>query len=83
MAKYDPLEMYLLCLPASQSEITLPFDQVEQIIEGKLPRSAYAHRAWWSNDSGGTHSHARAWMDVGWKVDTVDQREHWVRFVRR
>ena len=83
MAKYDPLEMYLLCLSGSQNEITLSFGQVENIIEDLLPPSAYAHRAWWSNDKAGQHVNARAWLDIGWKVDQVNQTEHWVRFTRQ
>jgi len=83
MSKYDPLEMHLLCLPENQNEITLSFKQVENIIEDGLPKSAYEHRAWWSNELGGRHANAHVWMDVGWKVDTVDQREYWVHFVRK
>lgn len=83
MAKYDPLEMHLLCLPASQGEITLSFDQVEAIIAAKLPASAYMRPAWWGNEKSGKRLVTRAWRDVGWVVDEVSQGEHWVRFVRR
>ena len=82
MAKYDPLKEYLLSLPENKNEITLSFEQVEKIIEGKMPYSAYEHRAWWSNEQNGVHVSAHAWMDAGWRVDFVNQREHWVRFVR-
>jgi len=83
MAKYDPLEMHLLCLPASQTAITLSFEQVESIIAGGLPKSAYVQRAWWSNARARRRTRTRAWRDVGWVVEAVDQGERWVRFGRQ
>ena len=83
MAKYDPLKEYLLSLPKDKYEITLSFEQVEKIIEEEMPHSAYVHRAWWSNEENGVHVVAHAWMDAGWRVDPVNQKEHWVRFVRK
>ncbi len=35
--KYTPLENYLLNLPARQNEITLDFDQIEEILNSNLP----------------------------------------------
>ena len=81
MAKYDPLKEFLD--NNSGNDITLSFEQVKGIINGELPYSAYNHRAWWSNEVKGSHGHAQAWMDAGWKVDQVDQSAHWVRFVRK
>ena len=83
MAKYDPLEMHLLCLPADQSELTLSFDEVESIIADGLPRSAYLQRDWWSKARARRRTKSRAWRDVGWLVQEVDQGECWVRFVRQ
>ena len=81
--KYDPLEKYLRSLPVSQEELTLSFEAIEQILNDRLPPSAYEHRAWWGNQKQGTHVEAIAWMDAGWMVDTVDFKEKWVRFVRQ
>ena len=81
--KYDPLEKYLRALPVSQEELTLSFEAIEQILNDRLPPSAYEHRAWWGNQKQGTHVEAIAWMDAGWMVDTVDFKEKWVRFVRQ
>jgi len=47
--KYTPLERYLRALPPSQREDTLPFAQIERILNDELPPSAYNHQAWWSN----------------------------------
>ncbi len=82
MAKYDPLKEYLSSLPPKQNDVTLTFEQLERIIYAKLPHSAFVHRAWWSNERNGVHVSAHAWMGAGWMVETVNQRENWVRFVR-
>jgi hypothetical protein len=80
MAKYGPLNEYLQ--NSSEKEITLSFNQVEKIIGDKLPPSAKKHQAWWANEAEGQHVHAHAWMDAGWKVESVNRTEHWVRFIR-
>jgi hypothetical protein len=80
--KYTPLEVYLQGLPASQREITLSFEQIERILKAKLPPSAYQYQAWWANQKTGSHVEAYAWMDAGWKVETVNFSNKWVRFVR-
>jgi hypothetical protein len=83
IGKYIPLEKYLRSLPASQEEVTLSFDIIEQVLSDSLPPSAHEHRAWWGNQKQGTHVEAIAWMDAGWLVDTVDLKEKWVKFVRQ
>jgi hypothetical protein len=80
--KYTPLEQYLTTLPANQRDATLSFGQIERLINDKLPASASKHRAWWSNEKNGVHVSAHAWMDAGWKVDTVNFNQKWVRFLR-
>ena len=80
--KYAPLKNYLRDLPASQREVTLSFEQTERIINDKLPPSAYGYQAWWDHEKEGNHVNARAWANAGWKVDTVNFSEKWVRLVR-
>jgi len=80
--KYTPLEHYLTALPAIQRDVTLSFEQIERILNDKLPPSAYNHRAWWANEREGQHVHAHAWLDAGWKVNTVNFNQKWVRFLR-
>lgn len=75
VGKYTPLEQYLLDLPASQKEVTLSFEQIERILNDKLPPSAYQYQAWWANQRKGSHVEAFAWMDAGWLVDTVNFTE--------
>jgi hypothetical protein len=80
--KYRPLEHYLRDLPANQREVTLSFEQIERILNDKLPPSAYQYQAWWANQRTGTHVEAYAWMNAGWKVETVNLSEKWVRLIR-
>jgi hypothetical protein len=81
--KYTPLQHYIKALPQNKRDITLSYVQIERILNDKLPLSATQHRPWWSNEIEGSHVQARAWLDAGWKVDTVDSRQKWVRFIRQ
>lgn len=69
MPKYEPLTRYLISQPGQEHALT--FAQVEAIIVGRLPPSAYKHRAWWSNNSLG-HVMAQAWVNAGWETSNVD-----------
>jgi hypothetical protein len=80
--KYSLLHNYLANLPTGQRDVTLSFEQIERVINDKLPASAFQYRPWWGNEQNGTHSHAHAWMSAGWKVDTVNLSQKWVRFLR-
>ena len=62
--KYYPLKKHL-----SQATITLSFDEIEKILDDKLPESAYQYREWWQ-DKG--HSHSYAWLEAGWSFKSVD-----------
>lgn len=80
--KYTPLENYLRELPVAQKEITLSFEQIEIIINDELPPSAHEYLAWWANEKEGNHVNARAWANVGWKVESVEFKKKQVRLVR-
>ena len=80
--RYGPLGIYLRNLPVSQNEVTLSFDQIEDIIDADLPASARDHyHQWWSNQSRG--SRALHWHAAGFKVDGVDIDREQVTFARR
>lgn len=81
-SKYTPLENYLRGLPATQKEVALSFEQIERIINAKLPASAYKYQAWWANEKEGNHVNARAWANAGWKVENVDFNRKLARLVR-
>ena len=80
--KYTPLENYLRELPKGQREVTLGFDQVEKILNSKLPASAYEDRRWWDHETEGNHVNRRAWFNAGWQVDQVNFKEQRVKLVR-
>ena len=81
-SKYTPLENFLRDLPATQKEVTLAFEQIERILNAKLPSSAYEDRRWWDNEKEGNHVNARAWANAGWKVESLDVNKKWVKLIR-
>ena len=80
--KYTPLENYLRDLPESRMEITLGFEQVERILNDKLPSSAYEDQRWWLHETEGNHVNRRAWSQAGWKIEGLDVNRKWVKLIR-
>lgn len=80
--KYTPLEKYLRNLPAAQSEVTLGFDQIEGILNGKLPASAYEDHRWWQYKTEGNHRNTRSWANAGWEIQSLDVLAKQVKFFR-
>ncbi len=78
--KYSPLGRYLARRQRSISYATLSFAEIERIIEGNLPSSAFEHRHWWSNAA--SRSQAQAWLNVGWMVHDVNLDDKTVIFKR-
>jgi hypothetical protein len=78
MARYDPLMRYLVGLDLD--EVSLSFAEVESILGRRLPPSAREHQAWWANTD--SHSHARAWLQAGWRTERLDRGGERVAFVR-
>jgi cell division protein FtsZ len=64
--------------------VTFSFEQLNAELERAgaepLAASAYRHRAWWANTD--THTHASAWMEMGWRVEVVDLDRRTVAFSR-
>lgn len=79
MSKYEPLPQFLTSRELLR--VRLGFAEIEKILGFKLPKSAYAYEAWWSNNETG-HSHARAWLSVGWRTEDVDIAGRKVTFAR-
>jgi hypothetical protein len=80
--KYTPLENYLRDLPDSQSEVSLSFQQIESILNSKLPSSAYEDRRWWDHETEGNHLKTRAWANAGWKIASLDVKQKRVKLIR-
>jgi hypothetical protein len=79
MSKYEPLPQFLASERAANKRMS--FAEIERILGFKLPKSAYSHEAWWSNNATG-HSHARTWLEAGWRTEDVDLAERKVTFQR-
>lgn len=80
MSKYSPLRDHLASYPEDRHELLMTFEQIEDLV-GKLPRSAYVHRAWWANTTD-ARVEARAWRSAGWHVKSIDQKMREVVFAR-
>ena len=76
------LENYLRVLSKNRSTVTLTFEQVEVILNAKLPSSAYEDRRWWEHEKEGNHVNKRSWVNAGWKIESLDVNQKRVKFVR-
>ena len=71
MGKYDRLFEYLC--RADDGRLEMTFSDIERLV-GPLPASASAQPAWWANEAeGGRHAQARAWLNAGREVESVDR----------
>ena len=78
-SRYAPLAIWLQGQDTNQ--VSLGFEDIENIIQDKLPPSARNHRHWWANDSVG-HVQSRQWLDAGWSVSNVNMNREKVTFSR-
>jgi len=79
-SRYAPLSIWLQGqVKEGHEKISLTFEQIERIIDDKLPLSAKQHRNWWANDSVG-HTQSQQWLDVDWRVSSVNIAEEKVIF---
>jgi len=72
--RYARLREFLANQPEEREIVTLKFREIEEIIGGKLPASAYKHRAWWANDSL-NHVQSREWLNAGWRASVTISNE--------
>ncbi len=77
--KYLPLENFLK--HQIGGEVRMTFAEIEEVLGGKLPRSAYIHRPWWANEAMG-HIHAKAWLAAGFRTAQVDMEGQTLVFSR-
>ncbi|MEZ7171779.1 hypothetical protein [Sporosarcina sp. OR05] len=70
MAKGDSyIGLKKLLVNSREKKVVFSFQEIEEIIGRKLPKSAYKHTAWWSNNY--DHSQAIAWIDAGYETYDV------------
>lgn len=77
MSKYAPLTGYLSS--SGMDYILMTFEEVEDVIGDKLPRSAFQYRPWWSNNPS-NHVNAYSWLRAGYKTADVDMAERKLAF---
>jgi CBS domain-containing protein len=77
---YAGLAIFLTAQPPDVDARTLSFEEIERVIDYKLPKSASVHRAWWANDP--HHVQAAQWLDVGWRAQAINMTDERVTFVR-
>jgi hypothetical protein len=69
MSKYDVLGQFLKGQPTH--EVPVSFGEIERVIGEKLPRSAYVHRPWWSNNPSNS-AMTKVWLEAGFRTERVD-----------
>jgi hypothetical protein len=62
--KYEALMKHFENLKVNN--LTLTYEEIENIIGFKLPKSAYQYNAYWRESK--THTITRAWIENGWKI---------------
>ncbi|MEO8603413.1 MAG: hypothetical protein ABI629_12625 [bacterium] len=71
MKKYLPIEEFLANQKAS--EVPMTFQEIEAVLRTNLPRAAFHHRAWWSNNASNS-SMTSAWRRAGFKSAEVNMQ---------
>jgi CBS domain-containing protein len=69
--KYGGMQAWLSEHSIGVNYLSLSFEHIETILGDKLPEFASIHQAWWGNDAQ-THPQARAWLQAGFLVESVD-----------
>lgn len=69
MSKYNALGDFLRGQTAQ--EVPVSFREIERVIRGKLPKSAYIHRPWWSNNPTNS-AMTKVWLEAGFRTERVD-----------
>ena len=78
IGKYERLKRYLKYRAAFTNVVKLSFAKMDGIIGDNLPMSAFNNEKWWSNSPSSVH--AKAWLNVGWKMQEVNLEEGYVVF---
>ena len=77
-SKYYPLFEYLQA--QAVSPVSMTFTEIEARLQSSLPKSS-RQRAWWSNRDSDSALQAKAWIEAGYHVETVDFDTQKVSFV--
>ncbi|MGB3469216.1 MAG: hypothetical protein WBA51_00155 [Erythrobacter sp.] len=80
MDKYQGLTDFLGEI--DQDRVVMSFEDVNSLVEGGLPESAFRHRPWWANRTEGKGSQNLSWQSVGWETRDVNMDLDEVTFAR-
>ena len=76
------MAIYLQGLPPGDDRVELSFEQIEKVLGNSLPPFGLQSSVnWWSNDSVG-HVQSRQWLDVGWRVASINMTSQLIRLAR-
>lgn len=75
--KYDGLYRFLQ--DREPPAVTMTFEEIEAILNDRLPASARQHQAWWANQSRGQ---SLAWLRAGYRTSDLSIADGRVTFVR-
>ena len=78
MPNYDSFQNYLKNNPTDKIDCTI--SQIEQIVGGQLPTSAYKHSAWWSNSL--THPLMKKILQIGWASRNLNLKTKTISFYK-
>ena len=78
-SRYAPLALWLQA--QEPDRVTCTFKEIEVILQDELPPSARQHRNWWANDTV-SHTQSIQWLEVGWRVSSVNMSTEKVVFSR-
>ena len=78
---YSRLGSFLEKMPDDQEQLALSFEELEKIIQRKLPRTAYIDRPWWANTKASPQG--RSWTAAGWNVANIYLKAETVVFRRK
>ncbi len=76
----DPLKDYLFWKSPESDEVTLAFEDIEEIRKQPLPPSAKSDPSWWVNDIR-INKYAKIWLAAGWEVSKVSIDSQTVTFI--
>ena len=79
--RYEPLARFLAAQSPETEAVTLSLAEIEELLGGPLPRSAWG-RSFWANKT--FTAQGQAWLGAGWRVARVRLRTAapWVTFRR-
>ena len=80
-SKYAPLARLLTTCGADVVEMT--FAEVDRVVPGGLPESAYRYRTWWTVSVGNSAQSRHGWTGAGYRVSRVDLTNGVVVFAKQ